>query len=180
MLIAFTGFKGTGKSTAARHLINAFGFIPHNFKDALVRELKQNFPDLLLQFANHYYQEPDGVDYLFFDKPPMMRALLQNYGTEVRRGDRDDYWVNQWREAYNPDRHTVVDDVRFYNEARAVIEMGGIIIQLARPDVTDGGNHQSECEFLTIPTAYKIVSEPGDVEAVYSRLNQIVDIEVLK
>jgi len=43
-LIAFVGFKQSGKTTASQYLQEKHGYIRHNFKDALVREIKQNFP----------------------------------------------------------------------------------------------------------------------------------------
>lgn len=47
MIIALKGFKQVGKSTAASYLEEKYGFFRVNFKDALVAEIKQNFPDLL-------------------------------------------------------------------------------------------------------------------------------------
>ena len=55
IIIGLTGFKQVGKSTAASHLETKHGFSRHNMKDALVAELKQNFPDLLQKLVELEY-----------------------------------------------------------------------------------------------------------------------------
>ena len=46
-IIALTGLKQSGKSTAANYLVEKYGFIKHNFKDALINEIKTYFPDFI-------------------------------------------------------------------------------------------------------------------------------------
>lgn len=200
MIIAFVGFKQVGKTTASQYLIDKYSFVRHNFKDALIAEIKEKFPDLLRQIAKESPRErllfktgdvelTNGsiipidathltVDELFTHKPPLMRALMQNYGTEVRRGDDDYYWTNRWRlkgaEYYREGKSVVVDDVRFLNEAEAVKVQQGIIIRLTRPDLPTGGAHRSETEQLQIEADYTIECEAGDFEKLYKELDEIV------
>lgn len=175
MIIGLIGFKQVGKSTAAKFLEEKYGFVRHNMKDALVAEIKQNFPDLLEELAFIYDMT---VDELFEMKPLAMRALLQNYGTEVRRGDDDNYWVLKWMAWLNTGKHEnnmfVTDDVRFINEGKAVKNMGGILIRLTRPDITTGGTHPSETEQLEIEADYTIECQPGDHEHLYRELDAII------
>jgi len=188
IIIGLTGFKQVGKSTAASHLETKHGFSRHNMKDALVAELRQNFPDLLqklveLEYPSRMFSDKVAqqkwidqawIDQLFLDKPPLMRALMQNYGTEVRRKDNPDYWVNQWKKNSYANELIVVDDVRFENEGRAVRDRGGIIIQLTRPDIASGGTHASEQEALDIKADYTISVAKGDHEGLYRQLDTIV------
>ena len=170
MIISFVGFKQIGKTTAAKYMEETYGFRRINMKDALVAEVRANFPDLLELMA-------DGltVDDLFIQKPPLMRALLQNYGTEVRRKDDEKYWTQQWRaEATEQGGHIVVDDVRFHNEAEAVRGINGVIVRLTRPDVETGGSHSSEVEQLEIKEDYAIECEKGDFEKLYKELDVIM------
>ena len=148
MIIGLIGFKQVGKSTAAKHL-EGRGFIRISMKDALVAELRKNFLNLLMDLADIYGLS---IDELFDQKPPAMRSLMQHYGTEVRRGDKDSYWTDQWEDAVQKSgtQHVVVDDVRFFNEAEAVRRQGGILTRLVRPDITSGGTHASEAEQLQI------------------------------
>jgi len=184
--IGLVGFKQVGKSTAAKYLEEKYGFVRLNFKDALVAELKQNFPDVLNKLLwNEYIIDEEGYDRqcyeiedLFKYKPPLMRALMQNYGTEVRRGDDVNYWTTQWRlkraELYRQDKSVVVDDVRFRNEAEAVILTNGIIIRLTRPDLTTGGEHQSELEHLAIREDFTIDCKLGGTTKLYAELDKIM------
>ena len=182
MIYGLTGYKQSGKSEAAKHLANK-GFTRLNFKDALVAELKDNFPDLLHQIADvQLYGDVISVakpkvtvDWLFEEKPPLMRALMQNYGTDVRRKDDPNYWVKQWEYAY-ADLHptdVVVDDVRFLNEAEAIRKMGGKIIRIVRSDIQNGGSHVSETEQDQIVPDYTIEVAEGDLEGLRAKLDEL-------
>lgn len=170
-IIGLIGFKQVGKSTAAKYLQGKYDFSRHNFKDALVAEIKQNFPDLLRELSIIYSMT---VDELFENKPPAMRALMQNYGTQVRRGDRDLYWVEQWVNGCLALPKIVVDDVRFLNEAEAVKKLGGILIRLTRPDITSGGTHSSETNQLEIVADHTIECKAGEHETLYAALDKII------
>ena len=182
-IIGITGFKHVGKSTAAKYL-ESKGFTRHNFKDAMVQEIKANFPDLLKEIQEAY---PLGgcprlglkwqytIDELFTTKPPLMRALMVNYGTDVRRKDNPHYWVSEWIDkVIKINGNIVADDVRFHNEADAVKMGKGIIIRLERDGVTTGGNHASETEQLQIVPDYTIKTKDGDIEDLHRQLDDII------
>lgn len=172
MLVGLIGFKQVGKSTAAAYLQNQYGFVRHNFKDALIAEMKERFPDLLEELSSVYAMN---VDSLFIEKPPAMRALMQNFGTNVRRVDFDCYWTDQWASGLPRSQgNVVVDDVRFKNEAAAVKDCGGVLIRLVRPDVGTGGQHVSETEQLDIVADYTIESLAGDYSSLYLALDRMV------
>lgn len=182
MIIGLTGKKQNGKSTAAQYIAEKYGFVRLNFKDALVAEIRERFPGLLQEIANIMEQtnydgmNPWTVDRLFKDKPPLMRTLLQNYGTEVRRKDYDDYWVVQWLKKATKHQHVVVDDVRFLNEAQAVRDMGGVLIRIIRVDYDNTDSHSSEMEMDKIETNETISAVTGDegVQAVRDLIDSIL------
>ncbi len=181
MIIGLVGFKQVGKSTAAKYLEDKYSAVRINMKDALVAELRKNFPTLLEEIARttDFDQGLErAIDELFETKPPLMRALMQNYGTEVRRGDNPDYWTDRWKESAGQlidGTNIVVDDVRFLNEAAAVREMGGIIVRLVRPDITSGGTHTSETEQLSIEVDHTIECFPGDHQHLYDALDALME-----
>lgn len=172
MIIGLIGFKKVGKSTAAKHL-ESRGFNRINFKDALIDEMKKNFPDTLRELSDVYALT---VEELFDQKPPAMRGLMMNYGTEVRRGDNGSYWTDQWNKSVSLSSQSsiVVDDVRFLNEAQAVKDRGGILIRLTRPDIPSGGNHASEKEQLEIVADYTLECNMGEHDWLYRKLDEIV------
>lgn len=174
-LLAFVGFKQSGKSTAASHLESKYGFVRHNFKDALISELKENFPDLLNEMRKTYEWEWS-EDELFVVKPPLMRALMQNYGTEVRRKGDTNYWVGEWWKNFPVNQLVVTDDVRFLNEAGAITGAQGKIIRIIRTDITTGGSHSSETEQLQIQADYTIEVGAGEQDKLCAELDRIVGI----
>ena len=189
-LIAFTGKKQTGKSTACKYLEEKYGFTRVNFKDALIAELKQNFPDLLMSIMKQSFLNGDidtdpCFDYilalteLFQNKPPPIRTLMQNYGTNVRRRDKDSYWVDEWKDeieymVVSGSEGVTVDDCRFLNEAEAVKQGDGIIIRLVRTDMTHTDTHQSETEMDSIVPDFTIVCNGGDEDNLYTKLDEIM------
>ena len=189
IIIGFVGKMGSGKSTACEYLAEAFEDVKRvNMKDGLVREMKERLPNVLDELVGNQNdiegEWGDGsewsVERLFQEKPPIMRALMQNYGTEVRRGDDPDYWVKQWKNTVdrvaNQERfHVVCDDVRFLNEAKAVKEMGGVIVRIVRTDITDTGTHQSEIEMDQIKADYTVTAEKGQHQKLYSQLSELFD-----
>lgn len=171
-IIGLTGYKQSGKSTAAKYIAENYGYVRVNFKDALVQEIKDNFPDLLEEMVNTHLIE--SVDDLFQQKPPLMRALMQNYGTEVRRNDDPKYWVKKWIKEMQEHESVVTDDVRFLNEAHAVTANGGKIIHIERTDITTGGNHLSETEQDMIVCHYNVTTEFNNLEDMYEQIDNII------
>lgn len=176
MIYALIGFQRVGKTTAAKY-IEGKGYRRINFKDALIAEIKKNFPDLLLVLSDYYEMT---IDELFEKKPLAVRALLQNYGTEVRRGDKSNYWIEKWEQSvfnlvedFKTLPNVVVDDVRFQDEAEAVKKLGGKLIRLIRTDITSGGFHASETQNLAIKEDYTILCESGSHDKLYNALDNI-------
>lgn len=170
MILGFTGLIGAGKSTCAKHMVEEYDFQPSNFKQSLIDEMKEIFPDVLRELGAIYDLD---VQDLFDQKPPAMRALMQNFGTDLRRVEDLDYWVNIWKDkALSED--VVVDDVRFINEAKAVRDMGGYIIRVTvQGEKPFGGAHVSEHEWLDIEPDYHIKARRGDKKSVVEQLKDI-------
>lgn len=185
MIYAFTGLMGSGKTTACEHLLTKHvgRFKKINFKDALVLEMREKLPDVmreiiyLIERMEYDPSEPWTVDRLFRDKPPIFRALMQNYATEIRRADDPAYWIIRWKaavtNALNDGRSVVVDDCRFLNEAAAIKDMAGVIIRIERADIQDTGSHTSETEMLQITPDHTISVSKGEHERLYEALDVI-------
>lgn len=176
MVIGFTGLMGSGKSEAANYLATRYRFERVNFKDGLVKELKERMPDLL-DYMSHAFDVP--VDELFTLKPPPMRALMQNYGTDVRRKENDRYWVDRWLDtlATTNALSFVADDVRFMNEADAITSAGGVIVRIIRTDVINTGSHASETEQSQIVADYTISVGKGELDKLFTELDKIIQTE---
>lgn len=184
MIYAFTGKKQSGKSTASAFLQKKFSnAIRLNFKSALVDELVANFPKLnqviidTMERLDYDGNNPWTLERLVNEKPPLFRALMQNYGTEVRRGDDPNYWVDRWKYLARDREIVITDDVRFLNEAQAVKELGGVIIKIVREDMPDSGDsHVSEQEMDEITPDYLISVKTGEHQKLYDFLDYITNI----
>lgn len=185
MILGFTGKMGSGKTTVCEYIRQKDGLpvMNINFKDALIAELKQNFTPLLLEIIKVHNEigtkyEGMTIDELFTFKPTLVRKLMQGYGTEVRRGDNPNYWVNQWRSkvavARGSNWNVLTDDVRFLNEAQAVKVMGGFIVRIIREDIMDVGSHQSESEMDQIAPDFTIVAKKDDHANLYKQIDEII------
>ncbi|NET72459.1 MAG: hypothetical protein F6K62_16455 [Sphaerospermopsis sp. SIO1G2] len=78
---------------------------------------------------------------------PTGRWLLQSLGTEWGRGCiHQELWVKILESNSKTDKHTIIDDMRFPNELRMVLENRGALIRIER-DITiqqDVLSHSSE------------------------------------
>jgi ABC-type oligopeptide transport system ATPase subunit len=172
MIIGLTGKKGSGKTTAARMLLGKIRGLQHiNFKDALIQELKERMPKTIAELEHQFDRD---ADWLFSNKPDIVRALLQDYGTTVRRKDIDTYWTDRWLEATSNLEHVVVDDVRFINEAQTVHNQGGVVIRLIRSDIESNDSHESEVQMDLIKPDYTINVKEGGQDELSAELDRII------
>jgi hypothetical protein len=171
MIIGFSGKKGSGKTTAAKY---ALGMLPGaeliNFKTGLIKEMKERLKETLEHIS---YEMDRDIDWLFEQKPPVIRALMRDYGTLVRRGDNPDYWTQRWLENTAWSGNVIVDDIRFLNESSTVRNQGGIIIRVARSVPEDGDTHQSEIEMDQIHPDF-VITNDGTVEELYAQVDKLM------
>ena len=141
MIIGISGFIGSGKDTAANYLVGFHGFRRDSFagalKDAVAavfgwdRELLEG----LTPEARHWREQTDPWWAERLNMPTLTpRWVLQYWGTEVcRHGFHDDIWIaaleNRLRSRTG---NTVISDVRFPNEIKAIRNAGGRIICVER------------------------------------------------
>ena len=175
MLTAFVAIKGSGKTEACKYIESIDpDAVRVNFKDALIHEIQITMPGVLTELSFIYDLS---VEELFVKKPPAVRALMQNFGTDLRRQyDRQpDYWVEKWMEIAKKEiekgNHVLVDDCRFLNEAEAVRELGGKLIKIGRTDMTSKDSHRSETEMRDIECDTIIYTSTGDFEGFFASID---------
>lgn len=151
IVVGIAGKIGAGKDAVAARLVQRWGFTIVRMADALKDEVVARFPLTLRAIFHATYGQPwrqpttaELRHEVRVTKPPIIRELLQEFGTEVRRADDPDYWVKRWAEAATIFPRVVVPDVRFPNEAAAVLAQGGVCWRVTRPGYTVPGAHVSE------------------------------------
>lgn len=168
-IIGFTGKKGHGKTTASSHATQVlkqkgYTVIHVRFKDAIIDTMNSKLDRTLTLLGNHYTMSREQ---LFDEKPPMMRVLMQEVGTEIYRAINPDYWVLEWyrkmfavyQEAQDKEKLVVLtDDVRFINEYQLLKAKGGTLLRINRNGYDDGvsTNHATETEMDTFVPDYII------------------------
>ena len=163
-IIAFTGYKKSGKDAAAKQLSQILlpATIKHvNFADALKQEVAVACGTTL--------------DYINTNKD-VFRTILQWWGTDFRRNlVSEHYWTVRWLRILNemsslPD-YLLCTDVRFANEAFVVRSLGGIIIRVQRPDIQSDG-HASETEQLVLHAEFT-VNNDGTLDDLKEKLKNL-------
>jgi hypothetical protein len=147
MIIGISGKMGSGKDTVGS-ILSRRGFYREAFANRLRIEvdwainaemrLPDDCPVTILELeTKDCWEKPT---------PPKMRALLQWWGTEYRRGRDPQYWINKLLFDLNPALDYVITDVRFPNEAAAIRSIGGKIWRMAGRESSPNGipGHSSE------------------------------------
>lgn len=119
------------------------------------------------------------------------RQYLQWFGQHARTIFGDDFWVKQVlpedRVEYEKVWRTVgrtgaiaclpaiacVTDVRYPNEAQRVLELGGTVLEIVRPELQSDG-HESE-KPLPRNLVTRTVINDGTLDDLYDNLREVVD-----
>lgn len=154
--ISITGVKGSGKSTAARYLVQKYGYVESSFAAPLKRAAQlafplvpeENFwgPSELRELPVEAYpmagtdpsdgssmtRQPDGSWVSTLGKPYpkylSARIILETLGTEWGRR----LYQNVWSEGALQGHRIVLPDARFHNELEGLRARGGASIRLRR------------------------------------------------
>lgn len=163
MIVAFTGKKFSGKDTASRGLPSTF--IPLSFADPLREVCRTVFGVTAEQMSDPELKEAPLTTWPY--KSP--RALMQEVGTDLFRERFPGVWIEAFKRRVAAIKKIVghddvrATDLRFLDEARAVRELGGIIIRVVKPDLESADPHVSETEMDRIVADATVVNS-GTVE----------------
>jgi hypothetical protein len=202
MIIGFGNKARQGKDTCCESIQEWYGVdkvVCVNMADALRRELTAAI-DAAGGLQNFMNSPVPGIhlpSWVQLDPNPIMTdpllphgkhpLLLQWWGTNYRRATDSDYWVKKFVEAIKlEDRIVVVSDVRFRNEAKAIRDMGGILVNVRR--VNQNGTlyfsedrdpqHPSETELDEFNWDYYLKAVTG--QAAFLEQQSITLVEFLK
>ncbi|MBJ2129078.1 hypothetical protein JC525_09025 [Alteromonas sp. IB21] len=139
MIIGLTGKARSGKDTVAEHLKEAYKFHHYWFS----KPMKEAAASIFGWDARHLYGGlKEEVDPLYGVSP---RVALQTLGTEWGRNSiNSDLWILRAQKEMEQHTNIVISDCRFDNEAEAIIEAGGIVIEISRESANQVAAHSSE------------------------------------
>lgn len=168
-LIGLIGAAGSGKSTAAAHLVKEYGFV----ELTLAGPLK----DLCAKFFGWDRDRLDELEYKEEQDPLLpedwtRRRVLQHVGTQGMRAIDPDVWVKKvlrqmdviWCDDDATNIPIVISDVRFPNEVKLIQANGGIIVRVERIDPNFESTtpvHESEDALANFSANYVLRAEFG-------------------
>ncbi len=137
MLIGLAGKKGSGKSTAAAAVIDK-GARSYSLATPLKLLIGQCYQ---LSHEQLFGELKEIVDERYGKTP---RQLLQEVGTDVLRAYDPNIWVHCLPYLVKAAITTIIDDVRFPNEVKAIQAAGGVVIYIKRSSLESTDVHASE------------------------------------
>lgn len=185
MLIGIVGLIGSGKDTVANRLVEKHGYIRDSFakslKDAVASMF--NWDREMLEGntseSREWREKPDAFWSERFGREVTPRTILQQFGTEVMRGQMyDAIWVDSCIGRYKG-QNTVISDTRFINEIKTIRAHGGKIICVKRGDLPtqkemqERGAHRSEWDWLESTFDYTIDNN-GTKEELYEKVDELL------
>lgn len=186
MIIGISGKAQSGKDTVCKMLrytiwyyktsqrLKSFGVDHYNecynnnsvlsrhwYHTSFANKLKQCLSDILnvsiSKFEDNEFKKSE-VKWLGIT----VRELLQKFGTAIRNGVCDDFWVKACLKDYEKWDNWIISDVRFRSEAKGIKDLEGIIVRVNR-EGAGAGNHISEIDLDDYSFDY-VINNDGDME----------------
>lgn len=210
MILVALGYQiHAGKDTAAQALMDRLSFTRMAFGDELKEEVLKNFRRTLkaicmatisldvdypvdLRWSARVDKDEEWwtrkLRYMLWTlKPAIVRALLQEYGTELRRGDDPNYWIKKAENTLYKKRSIlytlhgtteyekfVFTDLRFLNEAEMIHKYRGVCIKVHRPSLENTSSHQSENDLIAWNGWDFVLVNDGSVADLESKVCELV------
>lgn len=167
IVIAISGKLGVGKDSFADIAVNEYDFVKLSLAGMLKEEVREFLIryDISFEERNLYGTQADKEELILFpeyfdygqlvEHYPFLemkcrdltfRFLLQLWGTEYRRKQNDNYWIEAFDREASKHKHVVCSDLRFGNEYDYFKSINAYCVRINRGDsfVSSTNNHLSE------------------------------------
>jgi hypothetical protein len=198
-IIAFAGLIGSGKGTAADHLIKNHNFVGLSFAESLKDCLSAVFHwdrELLEGVTPESREWRERVDHYWAQKLQIKnfspRMAMQHIGTDLFRNYFNDYiWTHSLeKKILDLNTNIVVSDLRFYNESVMLRNLGANIVRIARGDdpvwyslaricpddmkILYPAIHASEYSWASIEFD-SVIDNNGSLDSFLTQINHLVE-----
>lgn len=172
ILIGLAGLARSGKTTAANHLEDIYGFQLYAFADPL----RDGLMNILNLTPCDFDDDRKERTIEWLGRSP--RELMQTLGTDWGRNMvHPDLWLllakqnlDNFGQAYENAPGFVISDLRFENEADFVRKHGGIILHILRSDAAEVNPHASESG-IGIQDNDLVLHNNGSLEDLFDQLD---------
>lgn len=181
-IVAFFGYKGSGKDTAAGLLSNHLNKLDrscylHNFAAPVKMFVAQ-----LYGLTRDECYEPALKEKVLGRWPyKSPRFLMQEFAEQMCRSRYPDIWVRQWVMNFpetdsenNTYDYVLVTDLRYPNEYEELRRRGAVIVSVHRPGLDLSDQHESESHYGKF-TPDVILHNTGTIEY----LSEAVELDLL-
>lgn len=97
------------------------------------------------------------------------REILQIVGTNLFRNQfHQDFWVNSTLDNYDTKQKWIISDVRFPNEADAIISLGGVVLRVER-GVHNRDLHESETALDKYPKFFQTIDNNSTLVELFNK-----------
>ncbi len=186
MLVGLCGPMQSGKDTAAQHFVNTLNFGQRAFKDKMVEVVcalfdikpeqyeKFKLEATILLDIQETYDHPYSIGSILSETTG--RQFLERLGTEVGRNMFGyDFWVDRTMQGVRGWDNIVFSDVRFPNEAEAIKDLGGCIIEILRKGTDYDDSHESRMRLPENCIDFTVYNE-GSIEDLHGTLDGILNL----
>ncbi len=196
MIIAISGKAQAGKDTVAKMIVytiwyytysqrlDSFGInhYNHRIKDFnlllnKIRWNKASFAEKLkLCLTGILKSSLDRFENIEFKNSKIswlnmtVRELLQKFGTAIRNGVCDDFWVKVCLKDYDESQNWIISDVRFKSEIEGVKQFNNITLRINNSNA-GAGNHISEVGLDDYKFDY-IINNNGSLEDLLFKVKE--------
>lgn len=161
MIVGIGGYKGVGKTTLAKFIT------PHvySFADPVKAGVQSVFG-----IGPEYFSDREKKETVIPEYGKSPRQLAQWLGTDIMRKQFDeDFWAKRTMKRIEHDlkiysnRIITIDDLRFPNEMKGILDLGGVVLRVDRPGYF-GDNHESEHALDSFAEWNSIIKNAGTIE----------------
>jgi hypothetical protein len=174
MILGFTGKPDCGKSTAARFLVDTYGWAWINVGDPIKEMLAGYYKSVGLSWAEitrrligDLKEKPDP---LLLGKTP--RFAMQTLGKEWRDIIDPDLFTFAWDIRIPAGKSVVADGMRYPDELPRFKARNGVLVHMIRPGTDDnGGEHVAE-KLQLVPDV--TIINDGTIGDLHAKIDQLV------
>lgn len=154
-IIGLSGWATSGKDSVGEVLTRLYGYQRVSFADNLKAFVRDVNPIVDVQHEpgsswGPHVRRAEALVQAVGDREAKQvaeyRRLLQDVGNKAREHFGENVWVNAAFRTLDPDKHYVITDCRYKNEAQAIKDRGGIVLRVMRPGVEPLNDHVSEID----------------------------------